>query len=563
MTVWISPCRTNPLPKNGRRERGFGLHDPALLPTLAPVKEIADPNIPPGAGLPPDPKAPIPSQIRYIIANEGCERFSFYGMRNILTVFLVSSLLTYLPEGDRATAAKDIFHTFVIGVYFFPLLGGWLADRFFGKYNTILWLSLVYCAGHACLAIFENNRTGFFTGLALIALGSGGIKPCVAAFVGDQFDQSNKHRAKVVFDAFYWIINFGSLFASFLMPIFLRHLGGSVAFGIPGALMFIATFILWLARKRYVMVPPSPPNPHSFLRVSLSALRSGTRGQVLAALGVAGVVVALISIPQLGFVIAACLALVSLILFAGLGIWLQLEAVRGRHPDDAIDGVRAVLRVLVLFALVTPFWSLFDQKASTWILQGQKMEMPGWFQASQMQAINPALVMILIPFNNLVLYPALRRFGYEMTALRRMTAGIAFSGVSWIAVGVMQMALDGGTPLSIWWQILPYAILTFGEVLVSATGLEFAYSQAPLAMKGVIMAFWNLSVTIGNLWVLVVNAGVKNDAVVGFIEGSGFGLTAFQMFFFAGFAFVAALAFGLVARTYPLADFYRRRGEAA
>jgi len=148
--------------------------------------------------------------------------------------------------------------------------------------------------------------------------------------------------------------------------------------------------------------------------------------------------------------------------------------------------------------------------------------------------------------------------GYEMTALRRMTAGIAFSGLSWIAVGAMQVVLDGGTPFSITWQVLPYALLTFGEVLVSATGLEFAYSQAPQAMKGVLMAFWNLSVTIGNLWVLVVNAGVKNSAVIDLIKSSGFGVTAFQMFFFAAFAFVAALAFGLVARTYPVADHYRK-----
>src|SRR5437016_5787553 len=321
----------------------------------------------PISGVPavPDPKAPIPRQIRYIIGNEGCERFSFYGMRNILTVFLVTSLLMYLPEADRASAAKDVFHTFVVGVYFFPLLGGWLADRFFGKYNTIFWLSLVYCVGQLCLALFVTNRLGFYVGLSLIALGSGGIKPCVASFVGDQFDQTNKHRAKVVFDAFYWIINFGSLFASFLMPIFLRSLGPAIAFGIPGGLMFLATF---------------------------------------------------------------------------------------------------VLRVLVLFAIVTPFWSLFDQKASTWVLQADAMTKPSWFQSSQMQALNPALVMLLIPFNNLVLYPALRRRGYEPTALRRMTAGIAFAGVSWIIVGVMQLVLDGGHAFTIAWQMLPYAFLTLGEV---------------------------------------------------------------------------------------------------
>jgi POT family proton-dependent oligopeptide transporter len=531
----------------------------AAQPTLAAMKQdVIDPAMAGGMPHVPDSKAPIPPQIRYIIGNEGCERFSFYGMRNILTVFLVTSLLTYLPEGDRASAAKDVFHTFVIGVYFFPLLGGWLADRFFGKYNTILWLSLVYCLGHLCLALFDDNRAGFYTGLALIALGSGGIKPCVASFVGDQFDQTNKHRAKVVFDAFYWIINFGSFFASLLMPIFLRSYGPSVAFGIPGALMFIATVIFWIGRKQYVLVPPAPPNPHSFLNVSRTALASGTRGRVLAIVGVAAAVVSFLLIPKFGFVIAACLAMVAIIGFGGLGVGLQLEAARGKHPDDAIDGVRAVLRVLVLFALVTPFWSLFDQKASTWVLQADAMTKPSWFQSSQMQALNPLLVMVLIPFNNLVLYPALRRFGYEMTALRRMTAGIAFSGLSWIVVGIMQVVLDGGTLFSITWQVLPYALLTFGEVLVSATGLEFAYSQAPQAMKGVLMAFWNLSVTVGNLWVLVVNAGVKNDTVINFIKSSGFGVTAFQMFFFAVFAFIAALVFGLVARTYPLKDYYRQ-----
>jgi POT family proton-dependent oligopeptide transporter len=154
-----------------------------------------------------------------------------------------------------------VFHTFVIGVYLFPLLGGWLSDRFLGKYRTILWLSLVYCLGHACLSIFESQKEGFYLGLFLIALGSGGIKPCVSAFVGDQFSQGNKHLAKLVFDAFYWIINFGSFFASLLMPYFLKTWGPSIAFGIPGVLMFIATFIFWLGRHKYVNVPPPPRTP--------------------------------------------------------------------------------------------------------------------------------------------------------------------------------------------------------------------------------------------------------------------------------------------------------------
>ena len=528
--------------------------------------------------------ARLPRQVPYIIGNEACERFSFYGMRNILVQFMVSSvILAYLPEADRQGAAKDVFHSFVIGVYFFPLLGGWLSDRFFGKYNTVLWFSLIYCAGHACLALFEDNRNGFYTGLFLIALGSGGIKPLVVSFVGDQFDESNKSMAKVVFDFFYWIINFGSFFASLLMPLFLRSYGPAVAFGIPGILMFIATLIFWLGRRQYVRIPPTRgEDPDSFYNVARTALTTRIEGQGSAGLRVvqAGVVLAVAMLlcwalkpafwpEDFGFVISACLALGALIASGGIGVSMQLERARGRHSDAAIDSVRSVLRVIIVFALTTPFWSLFDQKASTWVLQGKTMVVPhdqwwwpSWLvkEASQMQALNPLLVMAIIPFNNLVLYPALRRWGFEPTALKRMGWGIAFSGVAWIVAGMIQLSIDSGNPVSLAWQIAPYALLTFGEVLVSATALEFAYSQATQAMKGVVMAFWYLASTFGSLWVLLTNVAVRNDTVTSHIVGIGLSENAFLMFFFAFFAFAAAAVFALYARSYPMQDNYRAAG---
>ena len=213
--------------------------------------------------------------------------------------------------------------------------------------------------------------------------------------------------------------------------------------------------------------------------------------------------------------------------------------------------------VLVIFALVTPFWSLFDQKASTWVFQANLMAKPAWFTSAQMQALNPALVMLLIPFNNLLLWPALRRRGREPGQLAKMAFGIALAGASWIVVGAMQLLLDAGHSFSIAWQVLPYVLLTAGEVLVSATGLEFAYSQAPAAMKGVIMSFWSLAVTVGNLWVLIVNKGVKNHVVRDAIASTGLGEIAFQMFFFAAFAFASALAFRAVAGRYRMQDNYR------
>jgi POT family proton-dependent oligopeptide transporter len=514
------------------------------------------------------PRAPTPArmprQIPFIIANEGCERFSFYGMRNILTPFLTTTLLLHLPKAARGGAATEVFHTFVMGVYFFPLLGGWLADRYFGKYRTILWFSLIYCVGQGLLAAFPDDRTGFYTGLGLIAFGSGGIKPLVASFMGDQFDSRTKHLAKIVFDAFYWIINVGSFAASLTMPWFLDELGPRIAFGIPGALMLISTVIFYSGRHRYVMVPPPPPNPDSLLRVVRTALSARLPGHRRTGLAVAalGVVLAIGAIglaftSQLDPVPAVCLALVVFLAFGGVGTAMQLDRARGVHPDLAVDGVRAVLRVLILFALITPFWSLFDQKASTWVLQANLMSKPSWFKPAQMQALNPALVMIVIPFNNLVLFPWMRRRGWHPTALRRMTIGIALAGVSWIIVGIMQLSIDSGTSFPIQWQILPYVFLTLGEVLVSATGLEFAYSQAPPAMKGALMSFFYLAVTVGSLWVLLANASLKRESVTQWIAGTGLSTTAFYMFFFAVFAFAAAVAFGLYARRYREVDHYR------
>src|SRR5271168_1748443 len=119
-----------------------------------------------------------PSQIKYIIGNEVCERFSYYGMLGILELYLAKRMNM---GGDDATTIQHLFGT---AVYFLPLVGGWLADRWLGRYWTILTISLFYCLGHGTLATSEGSKAGLFVGLTLIAIGAGGIKPCVSAFVG-------------------------------------------------------------------------------------------------------------------------------------------------------------------------------------------------------------------------------------------------------------------------------------------------------------------------------------------------------------------------------------------
>jgi POT family proton-dependent oligopeptide transporter len=457
----------------------------------------------------------FPPQIPYIIGQEACERFSFYGMRNILTIFLVDYLLrnAHPDPVERQAMAKSQFHLFMSGVYFFPLLGGYLADRFLGKYRVIFWLSLLYCAGHACLAIFENSVNGFYLGLFLIALGSGGIKPCVSAMVGDQFTSANKHLVKKVFAIFYWTINFGSFFASLLIPLVLKKYGPAWAFGIPGVLMFIATLIYWAGRRHYVIVPPTGKNPHSFLRVVFSALRTPKQ--------------------------------------AG-GDWLS--GARKDHPEEALEGVRAVLRInLLLMPTIPFFWMLFDQKASTWVLQAREMNQKiGDFtlDPSQMQFVNPLLVMILIPLLTVVVYPAFQRLGWELTPLRRMPMGLVIGAFSFVIAGYYQVVMEGGTKLNIAWQILPYIVLTFAEILVSTTGLEFAYTQAPREMKSVVQSLWLVTNTLANVAVAIA-------AALNIFKGSA------QFFFYAGLATLAGVGMALMARRYKVRDYYQEAAPPA
>ncbi|MEE2751784.1 MAG: MFS transporter, partial [Myxococcota bacterium] len=180
----------------------------------------------------------MPKGIPYIVTNEAAERFSFYGMKGILIIFMTKYLMDSGGNADFMSddEAKGYYHLFTSAVYFTPLLGAIIADAFLGKYKTILMLSLVYCAGHLALAL-DETRMGLAIGLALISLGSGGIKPCVSAHVGDQFGKSNSHLLEKVFGWFYFSINLGAFASTLLTPWLLAKYGPHVAFGVPGILM--------------------------------------------------------------------------------------------------------------------------------------------------------------------------------------------------------------------------------------------------------------------------------------------------------------------------------------
>ena len=206
-------------------------------------------------------KNKIPAGIPFILGNELAERLSFFGMRSILSIFLVTQFFN--PHGDagltvEANARSNAYtHAFSTLVYFTPLLGAILADWFFGKYRVILFGSIIYTFGHLLLSVFNHSLPGFTTGLVIIGLAAGCIKSCVVANVGDQFDDTNSHLMSKGYGWFYFSINAGSTFSIILIPVILERYGPGWAFGVPGIMMALAAIMFYAGRSKYVKVPAS------------------------------------------------------------------------------------------------------------------------------------------------------------------------------------------------------------------------------------------------------------------------------------------------------------------
>lgn len=472
----------------------------------------------------PQKTSKLPSGIGFIIGNEAAERFSFYGMRSVLLAYMTIYLVQ--PNGESAIfnekEAEAWVHLFVGSAYFFPLIGGILADAFWGKYRTILSLSLFYCLGHGCLAmmgILGDTRTLLFAGLVLIAMGAGGIKPCVSAHVGDQFNIRNNHLLTQVFGWFYFSINIGAFLSGLLTPFLLEStreagslgeriypivepwvgeklvnepiFGPHYAFGLPGILMAIATFIFWLGRKQFAHIPP--------------------RGTIY-----------------------------------------FKETFSG-------ENLAAILRLCSIFAFVVIFWALFDQIGTLWQIQARSLDrvLPDWIPliggsemlAAQVSAIwNPLFILLLIPVFSYIIYPFFSQF-FEVTPLRKIGFGLWIMGFAFTLVALLQERIDLGESPNMGWQILACLLLTASEVLVSITCLEFAYTQAPKEMKSFVMAIFLLTVSLGNYFTSAVKFFIINEDGSSKLPGSS------EFWFWTVLVFIAALIFIRVSKNYVVKEY--------
>ncbi len=527
-----------------------------------------------------------PGQIKYIVGNEACERFSYYGMRSILAGYITGAVLKG-GLGLSADTSTVIISTFVAVNYFMPLLGAVLSDKLIGRYYTILYVSLFYCAGHGVLACSDLAGTVhgklicLYTGLALIAFGSGGIKPCVSAFMGDQFRPDQSHLMQKAYGAFYWSINFGSFFSFLVIPWVKDHHGYSWAFAVPGVLMAIATFIFWIGTPQYTRVPPSRQTKSGgFIPVFLTAFanRAGSGFlpmlNMITTLGAPMFIIIALTIVAfteqtpvtraigwaavggtvLWYVLVVIIAVLRKI-DPGDAFW---NGARSRYSDKEISAARSVNPILFVFALIPVFWSLFDQTNSTWVLQGMKMiptKILGiYIGAEQMQSMNALIVMILVPLFTWGIYP---RIGRLATPLRRMSFGMFMAAASYVVVALLQKRIEAGAQLSVLWQTAPYIVLTAAEVLVSTTGLEFAFREAAPELKSTIMSFFFLTMTVGDYFIVGItklfsHAGSGDEAA---------SVSTGRFLLYAGLTAIVAVLFSIIASTYQYRDASAAEGK--
>uniref|UniRef100_A0A8C2A4A3 Solute carrier family 15 member 1 n=1 Tax=Cyprinus carpio TaxID=7962 RepID=A0A8C2A4A3_CYPCA len=375
-----------------------------------------------------------PISIFFIVVNEFCERFSYYGMRAVLVLYFRYFLLW---DDDLATS---IYHAFVALCYLTPILGAIIADSWLGKFKTIIYLSIVYAIGQVTMAIStihditDANRDGTpdnFTfhialsmlGLILIALGTGGIKPCVAAFGGDQFQEHQSRQLNTFFSVFYLCINAGSLLSTLITPVLRAQECGihtqqqcyPLAFGVPAVLMVISLVVFIAGSGMYVKTDPEGNIMWSVCKCIGFAIKNRFRHRSS-------------SYPKREH-------------------WMDWA--NEKYDKLLIAQIKMVLKVLFLYIPLPMFWTLFDQKGSRWTLQATTMSGDfGAFilQPDQMQTVNPILILTLVPIMDRLIFPLIQKCGLNFSPLKRMTVGMLFAAMAFVSAALVQIEIDKTLP---------------------------------------------------------------------------------------------------------------------
>ncbi|CAL8106830.1 unnamed protein product [Orchesella dallaii] len=468
---------------------------------------------------------PYPKSVILICINEFFERFTFYGIRTTLPLFLKNGL-GY--DEDNSTV---IFHLFFMFSYFTPLLGATVADCFIGNYRTILWFTVVYVFGSGLLALSAiptlplPDVTFAVIGLVLIALGCGGIKPCITTFGGDQFKLPMQVAQQVAFFAiFNWIIAAANLSATFVAPIlrseqcFGEETCFSLLFLVTLVFLIISVVFLVAGKRLYTM---KEPEGNILARVAKCILAGVAHKIKQSKTESRGLEKPSETKPH----------------------WL--DSTIDKHGSTLVEEVKVVFGLLPLYVPLCFFWALYDQQSSRWTFQASRMKRELWgvtFEPEQFQVTNRLLILALIPVFQRVIYPVLGKCGLLKSQLSRIFWGGIFAALAFLMSGLLEIQLKGSLTenpnVHIVWQLPQLVAMVVAEIMFQISGMEFSYSAAPDSMKSLMQAVWLLTSAFGNL-------------IVAFVaKFKFFKEQEYEFFLFAGLMFVNMMVFAALSWRY-------------
>ncbi|MFE9560986.1 peptide MFS transporter [Streptomyces sp. NPDC006487] len=429
-----------------------------------------------------------PSGLAFLFMTEMWERYSFYGMRALLVLFLATNVADGGLGMNDATAVA-IYSVYNAMVYLLALPGGWLGDRVWGARKAVAVAGVVIMTGHFLLAV--PSSISFFIGLALIAAGSGVLKANISTMVGQLYTDKNDPRRDGGFTIFYMGINLGAFVAPLTIGYVGQEINWHLGFAMAGVGMALGLAFYFFGFRHLNPVSNTVPSPLSAAEKS-SVLKKG-----LIWLGVAVAAYAAIGLAGI-FTINYALWPLTV-----AGLVLPAWAILRIKRDKDLSGVeRSRMSAYVwFFAAAAIFWAIYDQTGSTLALfakDSTDSTLFGFnFPESWFQSLNPLFVMALAPLFAM-LWVALARRSKEPTTLAKFSFALIMIGVSFGVMMIAQGLATGDTKVSPMWLVGVYFIQTVGELTLSPVGLSLTTKLAPQKYASQMMGVFFLAVTAGD-----------------------------------------------------------------
>lgn len=433
-----------------------------------------------------------PAALFILFGAEMWERFSYYGMRALLTLYMVKVLFVELGAAAD-TKALGIYGSYTSMVYLFPVIGGLIADRIFGFRKAVMFGGILMMIGHFTLAlegmVFEGNLPIFFASLALIIIGNGYFKPNISSFLG-KFYAPDDARKDGAFTIFYMGVNIGAFLATLTCGYVGENISWHYGFGLAGIGMGLGLLVFWLMGPKVFGDKGLPPNPEDAKRPVAGPLSKN----MLVILG------SIIFVPICASLLNLDALMTNMLLIASAGIIGYLIYL-GVTSEDKAEGQR-LLVVVVLFFFHAVFWALFEQAGGSLTLftdrNVDRMAFGAEIPASIFQSLNPLYIMLLAPVFSWI-WLRLSKSGKEPSTPMKFVLGLTQLGLGFgvIVMGAKMFAGESGM-VPVIFLFFMYLLHTTGELSLSPVGLSMITKLSPPKIVGFVMGVWFLSIALAN-----------------------------------------------------------------